>query len=101
MRLKLFLFLVGVLALSQVILYAQVLKKNDQKWDAALKNIDARITNHKNDIIVAEQQVNVMEKNKSNVPQAILEGVKDPEKKFLEFMDYLDNSELGTHAGFL
>ena len=99
MRVKLFIFLVGVLALSQMIIYAQILKKNNQQWDAALKDIDIRITNHKNDIINAQQQVKVMERNKRNVPIAIIEGVKDPEKKFLQFMDYLDNSELGSMLG--
>ena len=99
MRVKLFIFLVGVLALSQMIIYAQILKKNNQQWDAALKDIDIRITNHKNDIINAQQQVKVMERNKRNVPIAIIEGVKDPEKKFLQFMDYLDNSGLGSMLG--
>lgn len=99
MRFKIFIFLLGVLALSQMIMYAQILKKNDQQWNAALKEIDARITNHKNDIINAEQQVKIMERNKSNVPAAILEGVTDPETKFLQFMDYLENSELGSMEG--
>ena len=99
MRFKIFIFLIGVLALSQMIMYAQILKKNDQQWNAALKDIDARITNHKNDIINTEQQVKKMEKNKSNVPTAIIEGVKDPETKFLQFMDYLENSELGSMEG--
>lgn len=99
MRLKILLFLVGVLALSQMIIYAQILKKNDQQWNTALKAIDVRITNHKNDIISAEQQVKIMEINKRNVPVAIIEGVEDPEKKFLQFMDYLDNSELGSMQG--
>jgi len=99
MRVKLILFFVGVLVLSQMIIYAQILNKNDQQWNVALQDIDARITNHKNDIITARQQVKIMERNKRNVPVAIIEGVKDPEKKFLQFLDYMDNSELGSMQG--
>ncbi len=99
MRVKLLLFFVGVLVLSQMIIYAQILEKNDQQWNVALKDIDRRITNHKNDIINVRQQVKIMERNKHNVPAAIIEGVKDPEKKFLQFLDYMDNSELASMQG--
>ncbi len=92
-------FLVGVLIFIQMILYAQLREKNDQTWSTALKNIEARITDHQNNIITDKQKIKKMERTKSNVPIAILEGVKDPEKKFLQFMDYLDNSELASMQG--
>ncbi len=91
---KLLLFFIGVLALIQLLLYNQILQKNDRQWSVALKEVDAAITAHQNDIIKAQQAVTVMEKNMSNVPATILEGVKDPEKKFLDFMDYLENSDI-------
>lgn len=99
MRLKLAIFLVGILVLSQIILYTNLMDQNDQKLDMAIKELDFRITNRTNDTISTEQQVKIMEQNKNTIPLAIIEGVKDPEKKFLEFMDYLDNSELGTMQG--
>lgn len=99
MRVKSAFFLVGIMILIQMSLYMRLMEHNDQKWTAALKNIDARITNHHNDIITAKQEIKIMEKNKDNVPIAILEGVKDPEKKFLQFMDYLDNSEIRSLQG--
>lgn len=99
MRVKLFLFLVGVLVLTQMLLYTQILIKNDLQLKTALKEIEVAITLHQDDIIRVGQSVKIMERNKRNVPVAILEGVQDPEKKFLDFMDYLDNSELGTMQG--
>ncbi len=96
---KLFLFLVGVLALIQLLIYNQILQRNDQLWRAALKEIDTNLTMHQNDIIRVQQSVTVMKKNMDNIPTTILEGVKDPEKKFLDFMDYLENSEIGSMHG--
>lgn len=96
---KLTLFLIGLLALSQMLLYSQILEDNNAKWAAAFKEIDVRITNHKNDLIRTDQEVKFMVRNKNTIPVAILEGVEDPENKFLQFMDYLDNSELGSMQG--
>ena len=99
MHVKSAFFLVGVMIFVQMVLFAQLMEKNDQKWNIALKDIDARITNHQNTIIEVEREIAIMEKNKRNVPSAIIEGVKDPEKKFLQFMDYLENSELANMEG--
>ncbi len=99
MKLKIFLFFIGLLILTQMVLYASLLDKNDQKWKAAVGEIDLYITNHKNDIITTQLTVHAMEREKETVPTTILEGVADPEKKFLEFMDYLDNSQLGPMEG--
>lgn len=99
MKLKIFIFFIGALAFTQMLLYARMLDHNDQEWKAALKEIDGRITNHKNDIVDTQLSVQVMEKNMKTVPTAIIEGVADPEKKFLEFMDYLENSELKYMEG--
>lgn len=99
MKVKIFIFFIGLLVLSQMLLYARILDQNEQKWKAALKEIDIRITNHKNDIVSTQQAVKTMELNKNTIPTAILEGVEDPERKFLQFMDYLDNSELGSMEG--
>ncbi len=99
MKLKIFLFFIGALVLTQMLLYARMLDHNDQKWKAALREIDGHITNHRNDIVATQLSVQAMEKNMKTIPTAIIEGVADPEKKFLEFMDYLDNSELGYMEG--
>ena len=99
MKVKIFLFIIGVLALTQMLLYSRLLDDNEEKWNAALKDVDSQITNHKNDTISTQLVVRSMGKNIKTIPTAILEGVADPEKKFLQFMDYLDNSELGSMKG--
>lgn len=99
MKYRIFLFFIGVLVLSQMLMYARMLDNNEQKWKAALREIDGHITNHRNEIVAAQLAVQTMEKNMKTIPNAILEGVADPEKKFLQFMDYLDNSELGSMEG--
>ena len=99
MRVKLFIFLLGVLLLTQMILFLQLYKENERKWEAALKDLDARITAHQSEIIETERRVKAMENALGNVPDAIRKGVEDPEKNFLKFMDYLDNSELSLMHG--
>ena len=99
MKVKIFLFIIGVLALTQMLLYSRMVDDNEAKWKAALKDVDAQITNHKNDILSTQLLVRSMEKKMKTIPTAISEGVADPEKKFLQFMDYLDNSELGSMKG--
>lgn len=99
MKIKLFLFLIGVLILAQMIMYKQLVDQNDQKWKAAFEEITNDITTRQNEMLTTQLIVQKMTKEKGTIPDTILEGVADPEKKFLEFMDYLDNSQLGSMEG--
>jgi hypothetical protein len=99
MKTKILLFFLGVLILAQMQIYMQIREKNEKTWTKALNELTYRITNQKNEIISTEQAVLRMEKDKESIPQTILDGVKDPEGKFLEFMDYLDRSELSSLDG--
>lgn len=99
MRAKIIVLLLGVLVFIQIILYTQIRKSNIDVWNQAIKQIDLRINTRENEIVEAEKEVKRLKKIKDKVPRAILEGVEDPEKKFVDFMDYLNKSNLKDMDG--
>jgi len=94
MRAKLLTLLLGVLVLTQIILYTQIKKSNIEIWNRAQKNLEDRIKEQNDRIVQAKTEVSRLQKIKDNVPKAILEGVEDPESKFVGFMDYISRSIL-------
>lgn len=99
MKLKIFIIFISVLTLSQIYLYKEMLESNEQKWKIAIKELDGQISIRNNDIVATELSIQVMKKNMETIPDTIIKGVEDPEKKYLDFLDYIDKSELESMQG--
>ncbi len=99
MRAKILFLLAGVLVLVQIILYTQIRQSNMRVWTREQKNLDNLIKQQHDRILQARTEVSRLEKIKNNIPQAILDGVEDPESKFVGFMDYISHSSLYAMNG--
>ncbi len=99
MRAKIIILLLGILVFIQIVLYTQIRKSNIDVWNQAIKQLDLRINTRENEIVEARKEVKRLQKIKDNVPKAVLEGVEDPEKKFVDFMDFLNRSNLKDMKG--
>jgi hypothetical protein len=99
MKIKIVLILIGLLVFIQILYIINIRKSSIVRLDNAIVTL-------KNDIQeLSTQRVNLGQQKKrfqtmlKSIPGAILQGFEDPEKKYVEFMDYVAVSDLKTMGG--
>ena len=94
MRVKTIIFFIGVLIFAQIVFYNYIQKGNieliDQKAEEFQRRINGLETEKSASLLRIERLKDVI----NSFPPEILSGFKDPEKKFVGFLDYLQSPVL-------
>ncbi|MBW2369697.1 MAG: hypothetical protein JRH15_17640 [Deltaproteobacteria bacterium] len=99
MKSKIFTIVVGLLALY-VILHLIVMRKgNVVRVERQSGVIERKLGQNDKDKKKLMREKVKMEKILASIPTTILEGFADPERQFVDFMDYIENSDLKKMKG--
>ncbi len=101
MKTKVFSIVVGLLAIYVILHLIVIRKGNIIKVDKQSVVIENELRNNENERLMLTQEKKDMEAALGSIPKTILEGFEDPERQFVEFMDYINASELKKMKGAL
>lgn len=99
MKSKIILIAIGLLVLSQIVYFIHIRQSNIVKLDNEILTLGNGIQQLKTQKVNLIQQRKRLQTMLKLIPQAVLQGFEDPEKKFVEFMDYIKASDLKKMGG--
>ncbi|RZB36048.1 MAG: hypothetical protein SRB2_02553 [Desulfobacteraceae bacterium Eth-SRB2] len=94
MKRKIFFMVLGVLGLYVVIHIIIIRKGNIANVNTQISMIEHRLQENKSLKRKLMQEKEDIETTLVSVPENILEGFEDPEREFVDFMDYINDSNL-------
>ena len=99
MKNKIFFIVMGLLALFVVIYLIDIRKSSITRVDKKSTMIDQKLDQKKREKLILEQKKKNMETELGLIPETILNGFEDPERQFVDFMDYINSSNLSKLNG--
>jgi hypothetical protein len=99
MKRKIFSIVVGILVLYVILHLIVIRKGNTEKVEKQSVVIDRMLRENEAEKLTLKQDKKDMESILGSIPKAILEGFEDPERQFVDFMDYISDSILKKMDG--
>jgi len=93
-------FMVAALLVLYVILHLiDIEKGNRERVDRGIAEIEQLLRENQAEKLTLEQEKRKLETALLSIPKTILEGFEDPERQFVDFMDYIKVSEINKMQG--
>ena len=94
MKSKIFTIVIGLLALYVILHLIVIRKGNVLRVERQSRVIERQLQQNDKEKKKLMGEKLKMEKVLASIPTTILEGFADPENQFVDFMDYIENSDL-------
>ncbi|MCU0615421.1 MAG: hypothetical protein MUD09_10160 [Desulfobacterales bacterium] len=99
MRRKFFLIVMALLTLYVIINIIMIRKGDITRVNNQIMLTERRLQEKMSEKIQLAQEKKHMETTLLSIPQTILEGFEDPDRQFVDFMDYVNGSNLKKMQG--
>jgi hypothetical protein len=99
MKSKVLVLSLALLVLAEIIYCAALQQQNSDNLNKMIDTLDRKLQEARADRDAYIGDRAQILKELRSVPQAVLSGFEDPEKKFVDFMDYLRNSSIKELGG--
>ncbi len=99
MKTKIFFLVLALLTLYVVIHLIIIRTGNIDKVDKQIVRIDKKLLENRAEKTELMKKKKEMEATLASIPATIIEGFEDPERQFVDFMDYIDSSQLKNMEG--
>lgn len=99
MKSKIFLISIGLLIFFQILYIIHARENRIEKLDNEIVKLEKNIQEKRATRVNLNQEKKRLEAILESIPEAVLEGFEDPEKRYAEFMDYIAVSDLKTMGG--
>lgn len=99
MKRKIFFIVAGLLALYTILHLIAIRKGNAARVEKQSAIVDRMLRENEAEKQTLRQEKKDMENILGSIPKTILEGFEDPERKFVDFMEYINNSDLKKMSG--